>query len=367
MDRQIDKNKNNSKEKTYRGRLVAALVLVILTIALETVYFVYHISDNRDNVLQAYEDEQSQTVGILAGGLKGMAEDEMVDFIRQTVPVSGSTWGFLISDSGVSYMKDEDTTKSLEYISSVSAFDEYMDSLGGIVSEAAVPGTGYICGIFTDTDYVLDKYGTNTMEFYIIIAVVATVLVFGCILIEFAGRIGHEGRKVIALKADLAERNEKFGEYEKLTDQYEEELRNREMEGGEMKREGYYDMDIVDTLLRKSSDPELFPITFMFIRVRMGDRYFSRDAIFRIMDFIKSSMGKNHITAEISKGYFVVIMYKTDMDMAKKAKADMLEKWEEFSKGAELEAVLKETGKEEDPRQVFYHEKDRLLDLTDWQ
>ena len=367
MDRQINKNKNNSKEKTYRGRLVAALVLVILTIALETVYFVYHISDNRDNVLQAYEDEQSQTVGILAGGLKGMAEDEMVDFIRQTVPVSGSAWGFLISDSGVSYMKDEDTTKSLEYISSVSAFDEYMDSLGGIVSEAAVPGTGYICGIFTDTDYVLDKYGTNTMEFYIIIAVVATVLVFGCILIEFAGRIGHEGRKVIALKADLAERNEKFGEYEKLTDQYEEELRNREMEGGEMKREGYYDMDIVDTLLRKSSDPELFPITFMFIRVRMGDRYFSRDAIFRIMDFIKSSMGKNHITAEISKGYFVVIMYKTDMDMAKKAKADMLEKWEEFSKGAELEAVLKENGKGEDPRQVFYHEKDRLLDLTDWQ
>ena len=116
MNRQIDKSKNNFKEKTYRGRLVAALVLVILTIVLETVYFVYHISDNRDNVLQAYEDEQSQTVGILAGGLKGMAEDEMVDLIRQTVPVSGSTWGFLISDSGVSYMKDEDTTKSLEYI-----------------------------------------------------------------------------------------------------------------------------------------------------------------------------------------------------------------------------------------------------------
>ena len=48
--------------------------------------------------------------------------------------------------------------------------------------------------------------------------------------IEFAGRIGHEGRKVIALQSDLTERNEKFDEYERLTDQYEEELRNRDFD-----------------------------------------------------------------------------------------------------------------------------------------
>ena len=99
----------------------------------------------------------------------------------------------------------------------------------------------------------------------------------------------------------------------------------------------------------------------------MGDRYFSRDAIFRIMDFIKGSMGKNHITAEISKGYFVVIMYKTDADTAEKKKAEILEKWGEFSKGSELEAVLRSVAPGEKPRQVFYHEKDRLIDLTNWQ
>ena len=123
---------------------------------------------------------------------------------------------------------------------------------------------------------------------------------------------------------------------------------------------------IVDTLLSKSSDTELFPITFMFIRVRMGDRYFSRDAIFRIMDFIKGSMGKNHVTAELSKGYFVVIMYKTDLAAAEKTREEMLSKWEAFSKGAELETVLREVVSTENPRNTFYHEKDRLLDLANW-
>lgn len=368
MDRSTDKNTEKRKEnkKTYRGRLVAAFVVVLVTTLLEIIYYGYHIMDNRDNVVNSFKNEQDSTAQIIADGLAGKSEDAMIHFIRHSVPVSGTTWGFILKDGRVLYMKDDDTTKNLENISSKAEFELYMEDLGGIVSEASVSGTEYVCGVFTDKDYVLEEYGTSNMEFYIVTAVIATILVFGCILIEFAGRIGHEGRKVIALQSDLTERNEKFDEYERLTDQYEEELRNRDFDKTEIKREGYYDLEIVDTLLSKSSDTELFPITFMFIRVRMGDRYFSRDAIFRIMDFIKGSMGKNHVTAELSKGYFVVIMYKTDLAAAEKTREEMLSKWEAFSKGAELETVLREVVSTENPRNTFYHEKDRLLDLANW-
>ncbi len=359
MDRTMNK-------KTYIGRLVAALVIVLVTILIEVIYYGYHIKDNRDNVVQAFGKEQDKTVQIIADGLAGKSENEMIDFVRHSVPVSGTTWGFLLKDGSVLYMKDDSTTTSLVNISSKKEFDLYMEKLGGVVSEASVAGTKYVCGMFTERNYVLEEYGTSNMEFYIVIAAIATILVLGCILIEFAGRIGHEGRKVIALQSDLAERNEKFDEYEKLTGQYEEELRNRDLDKTEIKREGYYDMEIVDMLLSKSSDPELSPITFMFIRVRMGDRYFSRDAIFRIMDFIKESMGKNHVTAELSKGCFVVIMYKTDLAAAEKAREGMLAKWEAFSKGAELETVLRKVESTENPRNTFYHEKDKLLDLAKW-
>ena len=60
-------------------------------------------------------------------------------------------------------------------------------------------------------------------------------------------------------------------------------------------------------------------------------------------------------------------MYKTDHAAAEMARAGMLSKWEAFSKGAELETVLREVGSTENPRNTFYHEKDRLLDLANWQ
>ena len=96
---------------------------------------------------------------------------------------------FALMFGRVLYMKDDDTTKNLENISSKAEFELYMEDLGGIVSEASVSGTEYVCGVFTDKDYVLEEYGTSNMEFYIVTAVIATILVFGCILIEFAGSI----------------------------------------------------------------------------------------------------------------------------------------------------------------------------------
>ena len=49
-----------------------------------------------------------------------------------------------------------------------------------------------------------------------------------------------------------------------------------------------------------------------------------------------------------------------------KTREEMLSKWEAFSKGAELETVLREVVSTENPRNTFYHEKDRLLDLANW-
>ena len=59
-------------------------------------------------------------------------------------------------------------------------------------------------------------------------------------------------------------------------------------------------------------------------------------------------------------------MYKTDLAAAEKTREEMLSKWVAFSKGAELETVLREVVSTENPRNTFYHEKDRLLDLANW-
>lgn len=73
MDRSTDKNTEKRKEnkKTYRGRLVAAFVVVLVTTLLEIIYYGYHIMDNRDNVVHSFKNEQDSTAQIIADGLAG--------------------------------------------------------------------------------------------------------------------------------------------------------------------------------------------------------------------------------------------------------------------------------------------------------
>ena len=70
MSRKAEKN------KTYRGRVVTACAVVLFMIALETIYYGYHMKTNRDNTLSAYKDDQLQMVSILAERLEGLSEKE---------------------------------------------------------------------------------------------------------------------------------------------------------------------------------------------------------------------------------------------------------------------------------------------------
>lgn len=353
MSRKAEKN------KTYRGRLVAAFAVILLMIVLEIVYHGYHMMDNRDNILAAYKDDQLQTVSILAERLEGLSEKDMESVINEVVDVSGSEWAFLTKGDDIIFVKDAATTAELSNMTA-SGLDEYMSKQKGIVSATAIVGSGYVVGIYADRSYVLSAYGANDFEFYIVIAVIAVFLVLGGMVIEFAGRIGHMGRKVGRLEAELAARNEKFDEYERFTESYEEELRQKDIEPADKRSDRYYDMEVVDSLLSKSTDPELYPITFLFISVQMGDRYFSRDEIFGIMDFIRGSMKSNHVTAEISKGNFAVLMYMTDMSTAEQIRDKMLESWKRTSAneaGVEIRTELRTVTDGDDPRKVFYGEE----------
>lgn len=353
MSRKIEKN------KTYRGRVVAAFAVVLFMIALETIYYGYHMKTNRDNIFSAYKDDQSQTVSILAERLEGLSEKDMESVINEVVDVSGSEWAFLTKGDDIIFVKDAATTAELSDMTA-SGLDEYMSKQKGIVSATAIVGSGYVIGIYADKSYVLSAYGVNDFEFYIVIAVIAAFLVLGGMVIEYAGRIGHMGRKVQRLEDELTARNEKFDEYERLTESYGEELRQKDIEPADKKSGRYYDMEVVDSLLSKSTDPELYPITFLFISVQMGDRYFSRDEIFGIMDFIKGCMGSNHVTAEMSKGNFVVLMYMTDMSTAEQIRDKMLESWKRTSAneaGAEIRTELRAVTDGDDPRKVFYGEE----------
>ena len=152
MSRKAEKN------KAYRGRVVAAFAVVLFMIALETIYYGYHMKTNRDNILSAYKDDQLQTVSILAERLEGLSEKDMESVINEVVDVSGSEWAFLIEEDDIMFIKDAATTAELSNMTA-SGLDEYMSEQRGIVSTASVAGSGYVVGIYADRSYVLSSYG----------------------------------------------------------------------------------------------------------------------------------------------------------------------------------------------------------------
>lgn len=348
----------NNKTKRNKNQLVTAISVLLLMILLESMYYGYHIMDNRTNLMAQYESEQKQRTELLSHALRGMDEAQMAEFIEESVDTSASSWAFVTKDGKAVFMRDESTTAEQAGISPES----YADNGDAIVTTADV-GDGYVCGIITLKSYIWQSVSVNDFEFYIIIAVIADFMVFGGMLVQFAGKTRTAYDELEELESELAVRNEKFHEYEKLTARYEDELAQLQPAQDEKRRGDYYDMDVVDALLSKSDDASLYPITYMFIRIDMEDRYYTRDEIFAIMDFIKAHMDKRHVTAEISKAYFAVIMYRTDADDAERVKQRLLADWESVDAacsgtGLGIRSYSLEQG--DSPLKVFYREMERI-------
>lgn len=348
----------DNKNKRNKNQLVIAISVLLLMILLESMYYGYHIMDNRANVLAQYESEQKQRTELLSHALSGMDEEQMAEFIGESVDTSASSWAFVTKDGKIVFMRDESTTAEQAGISPES----YADKVDAIVTTADVGG-GYTCGIFTLKSYVWQSSAINDFEFFIIIAVIADFMVFGGMLVQFAGKTRAVCDELEELEAELAMRNEKFHEYEKLTARYEDEI--AQLKSGQEGKRGddYYDMDVVDVLLSKSEDASLYPITYMFIKIDMEDRYYTRDEIFAIMDFIRAHMGRNHVTAEISKAYFAVIMYRTDAQAAENVKRELLSEWgnaDEARTGTGLRIRNYTLEEGDSPRRVFYREVERI-------
>lgn len=349
---------NTNKITKYRNPLVTAISVLLLMILLESMYYGYHIMDNRTNVMVQYESEQRQRTELLAKALSGMDEEQMAEFIVKSIDTSASSWAFITRNDRLVFVRDALVTA--EQAGDVLP-DEYTGGGDAVVTTAYI-GDGYTCGILTQKSYIWQSEALNDFEFYIIIAVIADFMVFGGMLVQFAGNTRTAYDELSELKAELAGRNEKFHEYEKLTARYEDEL-SQLRSGQEKWRGDYYDMDVVDALLSKSGDALLYPITYMFIRVDMEDRYYTRDEIFTIMDFVRSRTGKNHVTAEISKAHFAVIMYRTDAQGAEAVKRSLLEDWEnawEAHGDTGLHIRNYTLSQDDSPRKVFYREMERI-------
>lgn len=88
-----------------------------------------------------------------------------------------------------------------------------------------------------------------------------------------------------------------------------------------------YHLQMVEMLLRKSKEEELYPFSIMIIKLYLGERYFSKSEIERIQESIQCRLNENQIFCEIAKGEYCLLLYQTDMIQAKRLRLDLLTEW----------------------------------------
>ncbi len=327
-------------------RMPAVLIMSFCVIAAGAVFIGNEMVQNRAYYIREYENRQQEETKILGAALEGRDREEMTGFVREKFPVSGSRWAFLYNEEQVIFAKNDTTTQNLGSLSDTESFLAYLDEQDGILTVSGKilsdEGECLYAGIITDREYALDAAKITKHEIYVILSVTILVVIFAGGLILITGLLNARDHDLTRMNGELTKRNEQFAEYEEGV-QKEEAVKNARIheETHDRNGAGCYDMDVVRMLLKKSSDAALFPITFMYARVVMEERYYGRDEIFGMLNFIKDRLKRTQIMAEVGKGRFVAILYKTDFSEAEEQKEKILAQWEADSQSRNLKMDLK--------------------------
>lgn len=358
--RGIDMKKVADKKVNRKRYMLFAVIATVLLLVLMVVFYARVIYINREKVLNQYSTMQSRQVELLADSLSGKAEQEIIDDIKSRVEMSGENWAYVLLENQMIFMRDDNTTDNLAYLKATGVMAEYLEESEGVYNSSPIPGTDYVCGMYTGRDYILSSYSTGELENYIILGFVATFLALGVMLIQYSVYLNRTLKEKELLERELHDRNNKFREYEKLSAGYKEQILDYQS-GQKSGVNNVYDMDIVDVLLSKSEDAELYPICFMYVSVVMAERYYSKAELMDIMEFVKGLVKQNHVTAEISKGFYTVIMYRTDIREAEDVRRNIMTQWKNSyarKNDTEIKTYLYQVKADENPREAFYREKD---------
>jgi hypothetical protein len=299
-----------------------AVVFLMLIVLLATAFFVIRENQNqRETYLQVYRTQQTEYTEQLANQLEqwikdGKTEKELVSGLEEICEVSANSWSFLCKDNTVLFAKDDSTTQNLRKEKKKSAFMATLESQDAVLTKITRKSgaENYIIGTITDENYALSSGGIIQHEIYLYLIWVFFAMLTVMTIIALTSKLNEEQRKLEKTADILQKQNVKLEHAsEEATLSHPEE---REVTIS-LKNQNFYDADLIRMFLSKSDDAALMPMHILFIDLIMEDRYYSRTEIFSAVGELRPFFGEKHVTGEIQKGRFVVLMYRTSEEEAK--------------------------------------------------
>lgn len=329
------------KKSGFRGKNGVIYVIsgVILILILAVMGYSYLFMAQERAYLRQYEAVQQEETDYLRQLIESSSNsDEMISRMKDCFEVSGSRWDYLIEDDKVIFAQNDTTTAGLGQESAHAGFDKYLGTMKLIRTESSFENQGqtYIIGIVTNKDYALDRVSIPKYRVYFVLFTFVLALLFSMGLVYYAGSLDKCNQKIEQIREELIKRNDLFAEYEADSN------RKQEMEESlnkPVQEIGYYDWGFLKTLLEKSNQKQLFPISFLYIQIVMEARYYTKDELMSVMDYVKDALNGAQVIAEISKGKFAAVLYKTSLEEAQQLTENLYAGWGE--KGENLPLLIK--------------------------
>lgn len=320
-----------SKLQIENWRLKGWVLGSIILCTAGLIFILNELAQNRTYFLRYYEQEQNSRVNQLSYFFEDMletgnSEEQVITYIQERIESSGSQYPIFVREGEILFVKDENTTRKIERDKQYSKYlQEIQQEFINTSADFLVNGKHYTLAIVTHKNSLVNNWKVTKHEIYTIVVYVVTILSLLAISIIATEIISMKNKTIQSYKNKWIVQNKKL---EVALDELHEARVQKLSEDAntEAKVVGkFYDLDIINSLLRKSDRKELRPFYMMIIKLELEDLYYSKQRIFDMMQPIQDLMRSNCIMAEAGKGEFAILMYKTSKSAVEELKKTIYE------------------------------------------
>lgn len=313
-----------------RTRHIVVVISMALLLILEAVFMVYGFKKIEDDYVNIYLEQKEEYLAQINLHLEYMLEQggqqqELVRYISEYVPVSGSYYAWLIRDESVIFAKNETVTASLGETQAWPVFQEAIDAREtcSVSAEFSYEEENYITGIVIDRNYILKDKNLQKFKMYNSVSLSVLGLLMFSAMALYIQRFWKEKKRNILIEGELQNKNSTLNEMHEDVVRLNQKIRKQKRNPEGRKS---YDLQMAKKLLEKSERAGIWPMYYAVFQLRMYEgQYYGKQQIMDVIEQI--SLDERHILMEIQKGCFLVFFYRTKEEEMEEILEDVREKW----------------------------------------
>lgn len=314
-----------------RGKHICVLVITALFLAAEAGFVLYGFKNIEQDYVDTYLVQQEMYLAQVNTHLEyllaqGAEEQELTAYMAESVPASGSYYGWLCKEEQVIFAKNQTVTEHLGESRSLPVFREVISGEHNytVTREFSSGETDYMTGIVVDKGYILGAGELEKYQMYqgVSLAVLA-LAAFSLLIVYVQSFLKEKGRNAV-ISLELQEKNTALDEMYRDLTQLRQKLRK------EKRREDHkqiYDLQMAQKLVEKSDRKDLCPAYYALIQIKMDEgQYYGKQQMLTIA--ARVPLDERHVKIEIQKGTFLLFFYRTGREEMECLLAEAQQSWQ---------------------------------------